>query len=386
MDTDDIRMGTLLSTNLTQKYFFLKGYFRSPGNVEQGKNRRKRLHLLLFRLYLETIKRRLSAMSKVVLVTGGAGYIGSHTSYLLQQRGYRVIIIDNFVYEQPCLLPSVEVIRGDFSDSTLLDRVFSQNNIDVVMHFAAYIEVGESVIHPQKFYENNVSKTIVLLGKMVEYGVTHIIFSSSCAVYGEPRYVPIDEKHPYGPASPYGKTKLALEFVLQDYATAYGMKYISLRYFNAAGALGLHDLGEWHNPETHVIPNLMRAALHDKEFFIFGNDYPTSDGTCLRDYVHVLDIADAHVRAYEYLQEHTESQVFNLGSGSGYTVKQLIEVAEKVCKKKINVLMKPRRGGDVEALVADTTKVARMLGWQPQHSDLERMLEAAYAWEKRRAS
>jgi UDP-glucose 4-epimerase len=323
-------------------------------------------------------------MSKIILVTGGAGYIGSHTSYLLYNNGYQVIILDDLVYNQPCTCPWAVFIKGDFADYNILDDIFLKYNIDAVMHFAAFIEVQQSVMQPQRFYENNVIKTIQLIDKILHEGVKKFVFSSSCAVYGSPQDIPIDENHPFAPLSPYGKNKLVVECVLQDYAHAYGLQYVSLRYFNAAGALIDQDLGEWHNPETHVIPNLMRAILLDKAFCVFGDDYATIDGSCIRDYIHVLDIAAAHVLAYEYLQAHAVSQVFNLGSGMGYTVKQLVRVAEEVAGKKIRLEIANRRPGDVPTLVANTTKIKNMLGWQPQYSDLASMITTAYAWEKKR--
>lgn len=325
-------------------------------------------------------------MSKTVLVTGGAGYIGSHTAYLLHNCGYQVIILDNLLYNQPFACPWATLIKGDFADYGILDALFAKYPIDVVMHFAAFIEVGQSVIQPQRFYENNVIKTIHLLNKMLEHGVSKIVFSSSCAVYGPPHYVPIDENHPFAPMSPYGKNKLIIEYVLQDYAQAYGLQYVSLRYFNAAGALIDKNLGEWHNPESHVIPNVMRALLLDKEFYIFGNDYETVDGSCVRDYVHVLDIAQAHVLGAEYFHAHSDSQIFNLGSGVGYTVKQLIKAAEKIGGKKIKITIADRRPGDAKILVADNAKIKKTLGWQDKYSDLNTIMQSAYEWEKRRLS
>jgi UDP-glucose 4-epimerase len=323
-------------------------------------------------------------MNKIVLVTGGAGYIGSHTSYLLQNNGYKVIIIDNLIYNQPVACPWATFIKGDFADGRLLDDIFSHYDIDVVMHFAGLIEVGQSVTQPHMFYENNVIKTISLLKKMLEYGVKKVVFSSSCAVYGLPHYVPIDEQHPLTPVNPYGRSKLAVEYVLQDYAYAYGLKYVSLRYFNAAGALIDKHLGEWHNPETHVIPNLMRAVLLDKVFCIYGSDYSTIDGSCVRDYVHVIDISQAHVLAYEYLKANAISQVFNVGAGIGYSVKQLIYIAEQSCGKKINITTMQKRPGDVPTLLADNTKIKTVLGWKPCKTDFVATMRSAYEWERRR--
>lgn len=323
-------------------------------------------------------------MSKTVLVTGGAGYIGSHTSYLLSNHGYKVIILDDLVYNQPYTCPWATFIKGDIANSSLLDVLFSDYQIDVVMHFAAFIEVGQSVEQPRRFYDNNVVKTLNLLNKMSDWGINKFVFSSSCAVYGLPRYLPMDEQHPFAPMSAYGKNKLCIEYVLQDYAQAYDLQYVSLRYFNAAGCLGQLGLGEFHKPETHVIPNLMRALLQDKEFFIFGNDYVTIDGTCVRDYVHVLDIAQAHVLACEYMLQESGSQVFNLGTGTGYSVKQLIDAAEKISKKVVRTVYAERRPGDVPTLVADNAKIKNFLGWCPQYSDLFSIMQAAYEWERKR--
>lgn len=323
-------------------------------------------------------------MSETVLVTGGAGYIGSHTSYLLSSCGYKVIILDDLVYNQPYTCPWAIFIRGDVADANLLEHVFSTYNIDIVMHFAAFIEVGQSVEQPQRFYENNVIKTLQLLNQMLNKGINKFVFSSSCAVYGVPQYLPMNELHPFNPMSPYGKNKLIIEYALQDYAHAYNLQYVSLRYFNAAGGLGELGLGEFHEPETHVIPNLMRALLQDKEFVIFGDDYATNDGTCVRDYVHVLDIAHAHVLACEYMRNNSSSQVFNLGTGKGYTVKQLIEAAERVSDKSACCIYKERRAGDVPILIADNAKIQKLFGWNPKHSDLSSIMTSAYAWEKKR--
>jgi UDP-glucose 4-epimerase len=320
-------------------------------------------------------------MNKVVLVIGGAGYIGSHTSWLLAQQGYRVVILDLLVHEQPVNLPWATFVQGDFGDAQLLKKIFSQHAIDTVMHFAAFIEVGESVKDPAKYYNNNVIKTIQLLDVMREHAVNKLIFSSSCAVYGNPVRLPLDEEHQTNPVSPYGRTKLMIEYALQDYAAAYGLRYVALRYFNAAGGLTEQGLGEFHKSESHIIPILLAAARNNKPFNIFGTDYNTLDGTCVRDYIHVLDIARAHVQASEYLISGGQSQVLNLGTGIGYSVKELVACAQEVSEAQIQINYGPRRPGDAETLVADATKVARVLGWRPQYSDMREIMRSAHAWQ-----
>lgn len=319
-------------------------------------------------------------MKKTILVVGGAGYIGSHTSWLLAQKNYSVIILDALVHEQPADFPWATFIQGDFGDQQLVRKIFSEYAIDTVMHFAAFIEVGESVQDPAKYYRNNVVKTIQLLDVMCQYGVNKIIFSSSCAVYGNPVRLPLDENHPTNPVSPYGRTKLMIEYVLQDYAVAYGLRYVALRYFNAAGGLSAQGLGEFHQPESHIIPILLAAARNKKPFNIFGTDYDTIDGTCVRDYVHVLDIAQAHVQASEYLEAGGKSDIFNLGTGRGYSVKELVDLAQEVCNIDIQISYGPRRPGDAQELVASATKVSQVLGWQPQHSDMLEIMRSAYDW------
>jgi UDP-glucose 4-epimerase len=320
---------------------------------------------------------------KTILITGGAGYIGSHTAYLLHQLGYQIIIIDNLLHGQQFQHQWARLFQGDFADKNILDTIFQNYRIDAVMHFAAFIEVGESVKKPKEFYENNVTKTLVLLDAMLSHNVKKIIFSSSCAVYGNPVQVPMSESNPYAPINAYGKNKLCVEFILQDYAVAYGLQYVALRYFNAAGCLPEQGLGEQHHPETHVIPLLLRAAMQKKPFKIFGSDYPTIDGTCVRDYIHVLDIAQAHILSYDYLSAGGISDAFNLGSGTGYTVGQLIEIAQEVCGVAIDIMRCDRRPGDAEKLVADPAKAFKILGWQPKHSDLREIMQSAYAWELR---
>jgi UDP-glucose 4-epimerase len=322
-------------------------------------------------------------MRRTILIPGGAGYIGSHTAYLMHKLGHTVIIVDNLLHRQVFEHGWAKLIQADFSDEQVLRNIFIENKIDVVMHFAALIEVGESVKRPKDFYENNVIKTIRLLNLMIEYNIKQIVFSSSCAVYGNPVRLPLDEKNPYNPISPYGKNKLAVEFVLQDYAQAYGLQYVSLRYFNAAGASLEESLGEQHDPETHIIPLMLRAIKQDKVFKIFGNDYNTKDGTCVRDYIHVKDIAQAHVLAFEYLQNGGRSDFFNLGSEVGYSVKQMTDLAQKVCNKNMRLDLCDRRPGDVDVLIADSRKIKNVLGWNPKHSHLTNILESAWKWEQR---
>lgn len=318
---------------------------------------------------------------KTVLVIGGAGYIGSHTCWLLHQHGYEVIVLDALLHKQRFTHSWAKLIKGDFADQKILKYIFTNYKIDVVMHFAAFIEVGESVKKPSDFYNNNVTKTLTLLNFMLEYDVKNFIFSSSCAVYGIPQNLPLDEKHPLAPINPYGKNKLVIEFALQDYHKAYNLNYVSLRYFNAAGSFFEKGIGEQHNPETHIIPLLIRSAMQNKDFLIFGSDYPTLDGTCVRDYVHVLDIAQAHILAYNYLEKHRKSNSFNLGSQNGNTVKELIKQTEEICKIKIKTKIYPRREGDVPILIANSTKAQQELGWEAKHSKMENILKSAYKWE-----
>lgn len=320
-------------------------------------------------------------MTNTVLVIGGAGYIGSHTAYLLAQSGYRVIILDSLRYNQTVNHTWATFINGDCADQVLLASIFQQYNIDSVMHFASLIEVGESVKNPKNFYHNNVIKSIQLLDCMIHYGVKKIIFSSSCAVYGVPQYLPINESHPTAPANAYGKNKLTVEFVLEDYAQAYGLRYVSLRYFNAAGAHVGQGLGEYHIPETHVIPLLLRAIREQKVFTIFGDDYQTSDGSCVRDYIHVCDLARAHILSQCFLDAGNYSDIFNLGTGQGYTVKELVTHAQIVCNDYVNLIINSRRAGDVPVLLADYNKALSVLGWEPIQSDMKNIMQSAYDWE-----
>jgi UDP-glucose 4-epimerase len=320
-------------------------------------------------------------MKKSILVLGGAGYIGSHTSYLLNQKGYNVVILDNLLHGQNFNHKWATLIKADFADELVLESIFKNYNIEAVMHFAALIEVGISVKKPAEFYENNVIKTIKFLNFMLKHGIKKFIFSSSCAIYGNPQKIPMDENHSFYPISPYGKNKLAVEFVLKDYANAYGLQYVSLRYFNAAGADPKNGLGEQHNPETHIIPLMLRAINQDKEFKIFGTDYNTQDGSCVRDYIHVRDLASAHFLALEYLNTTNKSDVFNLGTGNGYSVKEMVQMTQKVTGKSLKVNLFERRPGDVDTLIADNKKIKTILGWRPEYSDLNNILQTAHEWE-----
>ncbi|MFH1643892.1 MAG: UDP-glucose 4-epimerase GalE [bacterium] len=318
---------------------------------------------------------------KAILVLGGAGYIGSHSSYLLSQLGYEVIIVDKLLHGQTFNHSWAKLIKTDFANEEILNIIFDKFEIEAVMHFAALIEVGESVKRPADFYENNVIKTLKFLNLMLKKNVKNFIFSSSCAVYGDPIKIPMDENHPKNPVSPYGKNKLAVEYALQDYAHAYGLKYVSLRYFNASGALPEQNLGEQHNPETHIIPLMLRAIKNKKKFKIFGTDYDSVDGTCVRDYIHVLDIAHAHILALQYLNDRNNSDCFNLGTGNGLTVGQMINAAEKITAQKLITKNYPRRAGDSTALVADYSKAKKVLGWEPENSDINFILKTAWQWE-----
>ncbi|MBU4269605.1 UDP-glucose 4-epimerase GalE [Candidatus Dependentiae bacterium] len=316
-------------------------------------------------------------MKKTVLILGGAGYIGSHTAYLMHQNGYQVVIIDKLLHNQKFEHSWAELIVGDFSDQNLLDSVFTKYKIDAVMHFAALIEVGISVLKPAEFYQNNVVNTLNFLNSMLKYNVNKIIFSSSCAIYGNPVKIPMDENHIFNPISPYGKNKLAVEFILRDYANAYNLKYVSLRYFNAAGADYKNDLGEIHNPETHIIPLILKAIKNNKIFKVFGTNYKTADGTCIRDYIHVQDLAKAHLLSLKYLEAGNDSDVFNLGSGTGFSVREIINTVEKVVGAKLNIEYVDRRPGDVDILIADNKKIKSVLDMEFEHSNIENIIKTA---------
>lgn len=317
-----------------------------------------------------------------ILVTGGAGYIGSHMVWYLGERGINVVTLDNLSSGYRDAVLSGEFIYGDTSDKLFLDKVFKENEFDAVMHFASSIEVAESIKQPSKYYQNNFVNTLNLLNAMATHGVDKFIFSSTAAIYGNPEYCPIDEGHPKNPINPYGTSKLMVEKMLSDYANAYGIRSVCLRYFNAAGAHPQSLLGERHNPETHLIPLILKAAKSAKpRFTVFGNDYDTPDGTCIRDYIHVMDIVEAHWLSVNYLINGGDSQSYNLGTGTGYSVAELIKVVEQIVGQTIEVIEGPRRAGDPAILIADASKIKNSLGWQPTRSDTEQLVTDAWAWE-----
>lgn len=317
---------------------------------------------------------------QTILLLGGAGFVGSAVAYDLLLQGYGVVIVDLFLHQQTVCLPGAIIIKSDFGDEQVLRAIFATYHISAVMHFAAYIEVGRSVHDPAAFYENNVIKTKRLLDVMREYNITKLVFSSSCAIYAPLHSLEkLTEQHAINPLSPYGKTKLAVEFLLEDYAQAYGLSYVSLRYFNAAGGLPRYNLGEQHEPETHVIPLLFKACEQGQPFTLFGDDYPTPDGTCIRDYIHVQDLSVAHCKALSYLCSGGTAIALNLGSGVGCSVKELIAVVTAVCERPVDVIVKPRRAGDVPLLVADASLAALILEWRAQ-APLEQIVRDAWSF------
>ncbi|MCL1465146.1 UDP-glucose 4-epimerase GalE [Argonema galeatum] len=330
----------------------------------------------------------MSEAKSTILVTGGAGYIGTHAVLALKRAGYEVIVLDNLVYGHRELVEDVlqvKLIVGDTNDRTLLDELFATHNIAAVMHFAAYIAVGESVVEPGKYYRNNVTGTLTLLEAMVAASVKKFVFSSTCAVYGEPQKVPIPEDHPYNPMSPYASSKLMVERILADFDVAYGLKSVIFRYFNAAGAEPTGLLGEDHNPETHLIPLVLLAALGKRESItILGTDYPTPDGTGVRDYIHVCDLADAHVLGVKYLLKGNNSEIFNLGNGNGFSVREVIETGKAVTGRDFKVVESDRRPGDVPVLVGSSDKAKQNLGWSPQYLDLREIVMHAWQWHQKR--
>ncbi len=323
-----------------------------------------------------------------VLVTGGAGYIGSHTVLALKEAGYRVVVLDNLVYGHRDIVDEVlqvEFVQGDISDRAFLDQVFQTYPIQAVLHFAAYAYVGESVTEPAKYYRNNVVGTLTLLEAMVQAEVFTFVFSSTCATYGNPHQIPIPEDHPQSPINPYGMTKLMVENILEDFDRAYGLRSVRFRYFNAAGADPQGRLGEDHNPETHLIPLVLLTALGQRDrITVFGTDYKTPDGTCIRDYIHVSDLADAHVLGLEYLLNDGETSVFNLGNGDGFSVKEVITAAKEVTGLPITVEEGLRRAGDPAILIGSATKARKILGWDPQYAEIGVILEHAWHWHQKR--
>ncbi len=327
-----------------------------------------------------------------VLVTGGAGYIGSHCALALMQSGYDVAVFDNLSTGHQetvdtlsgCNLPGrfLGFQKGDLLSMEDLDRAFNSFHIDGVMHFAAFSQVAESMKDPGKYYRNNVLGTLNLLDGMRAHDVKKIVFSSTAATYGEPEYTPIDENHPQDPINPYGSSKLMIERIMDDYGMAYGLRSVRLRYFNVAGADSGGRVGEWHEPETHLIPNILKSTFgNGREFSMFGTDYPTRDGTCIRDYVNVEDLADAHVRALKYLENGGETDYFNLGTNSGSSVKEVFGSCERITGKTIPLKVCERRPGDPAVLIADNKKAKETLGWQPERT-LDDSIRTAYGWEK----
>jgi len=321
---------------------------------------------------------------EVVLVTGGAGYVGSHANKLLHQNGYNTLVYDNLEYGHAECSKWGTLVQGDLADRDGVRDLFEKHRITAVMHFAAYTYVGESVDHPDKYYQNNVANTLSLLNEMIEHGVRRLIFSSTCAVYGNPKRIPISEDHPLAPISPYGRGKQMVEMVLQDLNVAHGLQYASLRYFNAAGADPEGEIGEWHHPETHLIPIVLDAALGKREDVkLFGTDYDTPDGTCIRDYIHVTDLAAAHLAALEHLKKTGTSGVFNLGNGNGFSVRQVIDEARRVTGKEIPVEEVGRRPGDPSTLIGSSDKARKVLEWEPRFAALPEIIGTAWAWHKK---
>ena len=321
---------------------------------------------------------------KKILITGGAGYVGSHTLKELLKLGYSTVVLDNLVNGHRELVLNGELIEGDLQDDALLQNIFSRHSIEAVMHFAAFAHVGESVHAPGKYYRNNVCGTLNLVEAMLKARVDKIIFSSTCSTYGHPQEIPITEQHLQNPINPYGSSKLMVERILQDFGYSHGLKSVIFRYFNAAGADPEAQIGEWHDPETHLIPLvLFAAAKQNGAVQIFGTDYDTFDGTCVRDYIHVTDLADAHVRGLKHLQAGHNSEVFNLGNGHGYSVRQVIECAEKITGRHIEVREAPRRSGDPAMLVGSAEKAQTILGWETRFPQLEDIIGTAWRWHQK---
>ncbi len=326
----------------------------------------------------------------MILITGLAGYIGSHCALALLEKGHDVIGFDNLstghieTIDELKKLGNLTFFQGDLLDKIALDEVFKNNKITSVIHFAAFSQVGESVKDPKKYYINNVIGTLNLLNSMVENGVKKIVFSSTAATYGEPKYLPIDENHPQNPINPYGQTKLIIEKIMDDYDKAYGLKSVRLRYFNVIGADFKTRIGEWHEPETHLVPNILKSTFSNgKVFEMYGDDYETKDGTCVRDYINIEDLINAHLLALKYLENGGKTDFFNLGTNESNTVKEIFTECETVAGKKIEVKQMPRREGDPASLIADNSKAKNILGWKPEKT-LKDSIETAYAYEKSR--
>ena len=318
-----------------------------------------------------------------VLITGGAGYIGSHTNRYFSRMGAETVVLDDLSAGHREAVIAGRLVRGDFGDAGLVDRLMAEEHFDAIVHFGAFADVADSVADPAKYYENNVDRMLTLLKGARDHGIRYFVFSSSAAIFGEPVYTPIDENHPKNPINPYGRTKLIGEYLLQDFERAYGMRYCALRYFNAAGAAKDGALGESHTPEHHLIPLIQRSAMEpDFTLSVYGTDYPTRDGSCLRDYVHVEDLAAAHWLGLRYIMDNDESQCFNMGSGRGVTVLELLEAMERLLGHEIPSQMAGRRPGDPAVLLADNRKVCSLLGWEPVNSGLDDILKDAWRWEQ----
>lgn len=319
-----------------------------------------------------------------ILVCGGAGYIGSHINKQLHKEGYETVVFDNLVYGHREAVKWGTFEQGDLKNMEDIERVFQKYQIDAVFHFAAYAYVGESVDEPEKYYYNNVANTLNLLHVMKKYECNKIIFSSTCATYGEPERVPITEDMPQNPINPYGATKLMMERIFKDYHRAYGLQFVVLRYFNAAGADPDGEIGESHNPETHIIPLVLDAASGKREDIkVFGTDYDTPDGSCVRDYVHVYDLATAHLLALHHLEGGKESDFFNLGNEKGSSVLEAIEAVKKVTGREFKVTLTDRRDGDPAKLVGSSVKAQRVLGWKPEYENIEKIVEHAWNWHEK---
>ena len=319
-----------------------------------------------------------------ILVCGGAGYIGSHTVHQLVEKGEDVVIVDNLqTGHMGAVNPKAKFYKGDIREAEVLDRIFTENKIDAVVHFAANSLVGESMTNPLKYFNNNVYGMQVLLEAMVRHGIDKIVFSSTAATYGEPERIPIMEDDRTEPTNPYGQSKLIMEKMMKWVSLANGISYVSLRYFNAAGAIEDGSIGEDHSPETHLIPLILQVPLGKRDHItVFGEDYPTPDGTCLRDYIHVLDLADAHVLAIDYLRRGGESNIFNLGNGQGFSVKEMIEAAREATGLDIKVEIGERRAGDPAQLIASSEKARKVLGWQPKFTDVKAVIGTAWKWHQ----
>lgn len=317
-----------------------------------------------------------------ILVCGGAGYIGSHTVYKLIEQGKDVVIVDNLQSgHMDAVNPKAKFYKGDIRDASILDKIFTENKIESIVHFAANSLVGESMEKPLLYFNNNVYGMQILLESMVKHNIKNIVFSSTAAVYGEPKQVPILEEDETNPTNTYGETKLTMEKMMKWCNKAYGINYVALRYFNVAGSLGDGSIGEDHNPETHLIPLILQVPLKKREFIsVYGTDYPTPDGTCIRDYIHVLDLADAHIKAVDYLEAGNESTVFNLGNGVGFSVKEMIEAAKEATGEEIKVVLGDRRSGDPAQLIASSEKANKILGWTPKFTDVKDIIKDAWAF------